>query len=218
MPISNYGAMKAAGEACVSAFAHAGARRAWIFRFPNVVGPRSTHGVIRDLICKLMKDPERLEVLGDGTQQKPYLHVTELLDAMLFISRNHSGPLGLYNIGPNDAGVTYAASQNGCSKRSLQGRRSPTPVAIEVGLEMCRNFATTYRSCDRWDGRRNSDQAMQCNVLSQRSKLSWHRRYDLLQPWRPPNRCSRWRKGEPLGESYRRAAETVGPRQGHNGA
>ena len=106
MPISNYGAMKAAGEACVSAFAHAGARRAWIFRFPNVVGPRSTHGVIRDLICKLMKDPERLEVLGDGTQQKPYLHVTELLDAMLFISRNHSGPLGLYNIGPNDAGVT----------------------------------------------------------------------------------------------------------------
>jgi UDP-glucose 4-epimerase len=106
MPISNYGAMKAAGEGCVSAFAHAGARRAWIFRFPNVVGPRSTHGVIRDLICKLMKDPERLEVLGDGTQQKPYLHVTELLDAMLFISRNHSGPLGLYNIGPNDAGVT----------------------------------------------------------------------------------------------------------------
>ena len=80
MPISNYGAMKAAGEACVSAFAHAGARRAWIFRFPNVIGPRSTHGVIRDLICKLMKDPQRLEVLGDGTQQKPYLHVTELLE------------------------------------------------------------------------------------------------------------------------------------------
>jgi UDP-glucose 4-epimerase len=106
MPISNYGAMKAAAEACVSAFAHAGARRAWIFRFPNVIGPRSTHGVIRDLICKLMKDPERLEVLGDGTQQKPYLHVTELLEAMLFISRNDPGPLGLYNIGPNDAGVT----------------------------------------------------------------------------------------------------------------
>ena len=106
MPISNYGAMKAAGEACVSAFAHAGARRAWIFRFPNVIGPRSTHGVIRDLICKLLKDPQRLEVLGDGTQQKPYLHVTELLNAMLFISQNDSGPLGLYNIGPNDAGVT----------------------------------------------------------------------------------------------------------------
>ena len=107
MPISNYGAMKAAGEACVSAFAHAPARRAWIFRFPNVIGPRSTHGVIRDLICKLMKDPQRLEVLGDGTQQKPYLHVTELLDAMLFIVAQHdTSPLGLYNIGPNDAGVT----------------------------------------------------------------------------------------------------------------
>jgi UDP-glucose 4-epimerase len=106
MPISNYGAMKAAGEACVSAFAHAGERRAWIFRFPNVIGPRSTHGVIRDLICKLRKDPQRLEVLGDGTQQKPYLHITELLDAMLFIPQNDAGPLGLYNIGPTDAGVT----------------------------------------------------------------------------------------------------------------
>jgi UDP-glucose 4-epimerase len=106
LPISNYGAMKAAGEACVSAFAHAGGRQGWIFRFPNVIGPRSTHGVIRDLICKLMKDPQRLEVLGDGTQQKPYLHVTELLAAMLFISQNDSGPLGLYNIGPNDAGIT----------------------------------------------------------------------------------------------------------------
>lgn len=106
MPISNYGAMKAAGEACVSAFAHAGRRRGWIFRFPNVIGPRSTHGVIRDLICKLMKDPQRLEVLGDGTQQKPYLHVTELIEAMVFIARNDPGPLGLYNIGPQDAGAT----------------------------------------------------------------------------------------------------------------
>jgi UDP-glucose 4-epimerase len=106
MPISNYGAMKAAAEACVSAFAHAGRRRAWIFRFPNVIGPHSTHGIIRDLIRKLMKDPKRLEVLGDGTQQKPYLHVSELIDAMLFITRNDPGPLGLYNIGPNDEGVT----------------------------------------------------------------------------------------------------------------
>ena len=106
MPISNYGAMKAAGEACVSAFAHAGRRQGWIFRFPNVIGPRSTHGVIRDLICKLLKDPQRLEVLGDGTQQKPYLHVTELIEAMVFIAQNDPGPLGLYNIGPQDAGAT----------------------------------------------------------------------------------------------------------------
>jgi len=59
--------------------------RAWIFRFPNVVGGRATHGAIFDFIRKLRKNPGELEVLGDGSQEKPYLHVSELLDAMLFL-------------------------------------------------------------------------------------------------------------------------------------
>ena len=107
-PISNYGAMKLASEALISAAVESYLERAWIFRFPNVIGPRATHGVIYDLLTKLSKDPPDLEVLGDGSQQKPYLHVSELIDAMLKIVASATAPLNWFNIGPPDEGATVA--------------------------------------------------------------------------------------------------------------
>ena len=92
-PISNYGAMKLASEALISAAVESFLERAWIFRFPNVIGPRATHGIIFDLLTKLSKNPPELEVLGDGTQQKPYLHVCELIDAMLLIAERATNAL-----------------------------------------------------------------------------------------------------------------------------
>jgi UDP-glucose 4-epimerase len=82
-PISFYGASKLAAEAYISVFVHTFAGRAVIMRFPNVVGERATHGVVFDFLRKLAADPTRLEVLGDGTQSKPYLYVGDLIDAML---------------------------------------------------------------------------------------------------------------------------------------
>jgi UDP-glucose 4-epimerase len=105
-PISNYGAMKLASEALISAAVESFLERAWIFRFPNVIGPRATHGIIFDLLTKLSKNPPDLEVLGDGTQQKPYLHVFELLDAMLLICERANDALNWYNIGPPDEGAS----------------------------------------------------------------------------------------------------------------
>jgi len=105
-PISNYGAMKLASEAMISAAVESFLDQAWIFRFPNVIGPRATHGIIFDLLTKLTKRPPYLEVLGDGTQQKPYLHVSELLDAMLLIFEHADDRLNWFNIGPADAGAT----------------------------------------------------------------------------------------------------------------
>jgi len=104
-PISNYGAMKLASEACISAALESFLERVWIFRFPNVIGPRATHGIIYDLLGKLAGKPDALEVLGNGLQQKPYLHVSELIDAMLFIRDNAPERLNFFNIGPNDEGV-----------------------------------------------------------------------------------------------------------------
>jgi len=101
LPISNYGAMKLASEATISAAAEAYLRRAWIFRFPNVVGPRATHGVIFDFLHKLKRDSSRLIVLGNGTQQKPYLHVEELIDAMCFIWQHADGRVNFFNIAPD---------------------------------------------------------------------------------------------------------------------
>lgn len=105
-PISNYGAMKLASEGLISAAVETFLERAWIFRFPNVIGDRATHGVIYDLLHKLRKSPGELEVLGDGSQQKPYLHVSELVEAMLFIVENSSERLNCFNISGIDAGAT----------------------------------------------------------------------------------------------------------------
>lgn len=98
-PVSNYGAMKLASEGAVSAALETHLEQAWILRFPNVVGSRGTHGVIFDLLQKLQADPSRLEVLGDGQQEKPYLHVSELVEAMLFVAEHAGERLNCYNIG-----------------------------------------------------------------------------------------------------------------------
>jgi UDP-glucose 4-epimerase len=105
-PISNYGAMKLASEALISSAVESFLERAWIFRFPNVIGSRATHGIIFDFLAKLRKRTDELEVLGDGTQQKPYMHVSELVEAMLFICAHASDKLNWFNIGPPDEGVT----------------------------------------------------------------------------------------------------------------
>jgi UDP-glucose 4-epimerase len=105
-PISNYGAMKLASEGAISAAVESFLEGAWIFRFPNVVGGRATHGVIFDLLNKLKTRQDELEVLGDGSQQKPYLHVSELIDAMLYIRENAGDALNCFNISGDEAGAT----------------------------------------------------------------------------------------------------------------
>jgi UDP-glucose 4-epimerase len=82
-PISFYGASKLAAEAYISVFAHTFGVRAVILRFPNVVGERATHGVIYDFLRQLEIDRNELKVLGDGQQNKPYLYVVDLIDAIM---------------------------------------------------------------------------------------------------------------------------------------
>lgn len=110
-PISNYGAMKLASEAAITAAVDAFLARAYLFRFPNVVGARATHGIIFDLIGKLRRSSAELAVLGDGTQQKPYLHVSELIDAMMLIVEKSRERINCFNISADDEGcsVRYIA-------------------------------------------------------------------------------------------------------------
>jgi UDP-glucose 4-epimerase len=88
LPISLYGAGKLSGEAFVSAYCHLFGIRAWIFRFANIVGGRTDHGVVYDFVQKLRRNPAELEVLGDGKQMKPYLLVDECIDGMLHAFRH----------------------------------------------------------------------------------------------------------------------------------
>jgi UDP-glucose 4-epimerase len=105
-PISNYGAMKLASEAQIRAAVEAYLPRADVFRFPNVVGTPATHGVIVDLVRKCRATPAGFDVLGDGTQQKIYLHVDDLVSAMLFIADRAATRHSVFNIGPDDEGAS----------------------------------------------------------------------------------------------------------------
>jgi UDP-glucose 4-epimerase len=106
LPISNYGAMKLASEALISAAVESHLECACLFRFPNVVGVPATHGVILDFVRKLKTTGNRLEVLGNGTQRKAYLHVSDLVAAMLLVRSRADIPKTLpINVGPVDEGV-----------------------------------------------------------------------------------------------------------------
>jgi UDP-glucose 4-epimerase len=96
-PISFYGASKLAAEGYISAYTHLFDMKAVILRFPNVVGERATHGILYDFLRKLEKNPNELEVLGDGNQTKPYLYVADLIDAIQLAWEKSSSPLSVYH-------------------------------------------------------------------------------------------------------------------------
>jgi UDP-glucose 4-epimerase len=97
-----YGASKLACEALISAYCHSFGMKAWIFRFANIIGSRSGHGVITDFIKKLEKNPAELEILGDGKQTKSYLEVHECTAAILFAVGHARGMVNTFNIGSED--------------------------------------------------------------------------------------------------------------------
>lgn len=103
-PISYYGAAKSGAESLIQAFSHMNQMDALIFRFPNVIGPRLTHGVIHDFIARLKADPSQLTVLGDGNQTKPYMDVSDLLKGLFHLLSPMQGidsghGVSIYNIG-----------------------------------------------------------------------------------------------------------------------
>ena len=102
-PISLYGASKLASEGLITAFCHLFGMQAWIFRFANVVGDRATHGVIFDFINKLKQNPEELEILGDGTQKKPYIYVRDCVDGMLYGFQHSDSQVNVFNLANRDA-------------------------------------------------------------------------------------------------------------------
>ncbi|MCG1007637.1 NAD-dependent epimerase/dehydratase family protein [Halorubrum lacusprofundi] len=98
-PISIYGSSKLADEALISTYAHSYDIQSWVFRFANIVGPYQRGNVVPDFIEKLDDDPNELTILGDGRQEKSYLHVSECVDAMQYVVENADDDLNIYNLG-----------------------------------------------------------------------------------------------------------------------
>lgn len=102
LPISTYGASKLAGEALITSYCHMFDFTGRVFRFGNVVGPRQTHGVGFDFLRQLLKNPRKLTILGDGTQSKSYIHVTDVVNAVLLAADRSAGRFAAYNVATGD--------------------------------------------------------------------------------------------------------------------
>jgi len=107
IPISLYGASKIACEALIAAYCHTFDMRAWIYRFANVIGWRSSHGVIYDFINKIRSNPKELEILGDGNQTKSYIYVADCIEAMFAGLKasargENENRVNIFNIGTDD--------------------------------------------------------------------------------------------------------------------
>ena len=140
LPISLYGASKLGCEGLVSAYVECFGLKGYIVRFGNVVGRRGTHGAILDFCNKLKAHPEHLDVLGDGLQSKPYLHVTDCAAGLLHVLDHAPDPLNVYNLAPPDwtsvariAEHCVAASPNPKARIEYsggsQGWRGDVPVS-----------------------------------------------------------------------------------------
>ncbi|MGD0366096.1 MAG: NAD-dependent epimerase/dehydratase family protein [Acidobacteriaceae bacterium] len=103
VPISTYGASKLACESLIASYCSMFGLHACVFRFGNVVGPRQTHGVGFDFLRSLSTKPKSLRILGDGQQSKPYIHVTDVVEAALCAAKKAVAPFSVFNVATDDS-------------------------------------------------------------------------------------------------------------------
>ena len=160
-PISAYGASKLADEGLLSARAHSHDLTVWNFRFANVVGPRLRGAVIPDFIEKLRDDPETLTILGNGRQEKSYLHIEDCLDAMCHVVAHADDAMNTYNLGTRtttsvDRIATIVADELGVDpeREYTGGERGWTGDVPKMRLSIEKLAALG------WEPRRSSDEAV----------------------------------------------------------
>jgi UDP-glucose 4-epimerase len=158
-PISIYGAAKLASEALIHAYARTFTKRSIILRLANIIGPRAGHGVIHDFIQKLRNNPAELEILGDGTQTKSYLHVDDLVTAVQTAIHRCTDPVTVLNVGSTD-------------------QTSVTEIA-EIVTKAMNLHDTTYRYTGGIDGGRGWKGDVKTMLLDvhRLNALGWTNRY-----------------------------------------
>lgn len=102
-PVSTYGASKLAGEVLIASYCAMFGLTACAFRFANVVGARQTHGVGFDFLRRLRQEPTQLRILGDGRQSKSYVHVQDVVAAVLLANSRVTDGFHVWNVATEDA-------------------------------------------------------------------------------------------------------------------
>ncbi len=121
VPTSLYGASKLAAEGYVAAFCEDFGMQSWIFRFVNILGSTNNHGVVGDFIRKLKKNPQELEILGDGKQRKSCLHISDCLSGIEVAVRKANNKVNILNIGNDDYINVDAMADEICAAMGLKG-------------------------------------------------------------------------------------------------
>lgn len=119
-PISYYGGAKLGSEGIIASFAYMNDMSVLVFRFPNVIGPRLTHGVIFDFVKRLKANPSHLRILGDGQQSKPYIYVLDLVRAIMRFQEVPQG-VTIYNVGVETQTSVTRIAEIVCEKMGLTG-------------------------------------------------------------------------------------------------
>ncbi|MCS7120864.1 MAG: NAD-dependent epimerase/dehydratase family protein [Candidatus Bathyarchaeota archaeon] len=133
-PVSVYGASKAACENLIHAYSRLYGFRAAALRYANVVGPRLRHGVVYDFIVKLLRNPRRLEILGDGTQTRSYIHIGDAVEATLTVWGGLCCGFEAFNVGSEDWVTVSEIADLVASAMGLDGVRYVyRPVLHGVG-------------------------------------------------------------------------------------
>jgi UDP-glucose 4-epimerase len=177
-PISTYGASKLAGEALICAYASMFDVRGLCFRFGNVVGPRQTHGVGFDFVRRLRADGTQLRILGDGRQNKPYIHVSDVVSAVLWAHEHAKDKFAVFNVATGDTVTVNDIADLACEVVGLdprqvkyhytggdRGWKGDVPV---VKLDISRIRALG------WPGARPAREALRLSLIALNEELERH--------------------------------------------
>jgi len=133
VPISTYGASKLACEALILSYCHTYGIRGRIFRFANIIGRRSKHGVIWDFVNKLKKDEKNLEILGDGSQSKSYLYVNDCIESIFSCLTSAKNTTEIFNIGNDDEIDVLSIAKIVCESMNLSNVNIQTTGGVDNG-------------------------------------------------------------------------------------
>ena len=176
LPISTYGASKLACEALVCAYCHMFGIRARAFRFANVVGPRQTHGVGYDFIRRLLADPHRLRILGDGSQSKSYIHVDDIMNAVFTVDAAAGEGYDIFNVATGDyitvqqiadLAVEVCGLRQGSVRYEFTGGDRGWKGDVPVVRFNCEKIKSLGWAC-----RRNSEQAVRDAMIAMHKEVT----------------------------------------------
>jgi UDP-glucuronate 4-epimerase len=139
-PISPYAATKKAGELLAHAYSHLYGITCICLRFFTVYGPRQRPDLAIHKFARLMEGGEELPMFGDGTSQRDYTYIEDILQgvegALEWVGKNHGHEV--VNLGESRTIGLREMIQVVAEEMGIKPRIRPSP---EQPGDVARTFA-----------------------------------------------------------------------------